>query len=49
MEVYDLRSDLGETRYLAAEVPRWVQELDTLLLQCLTADNARLAQPNGAQ
>ncbi len=49
MELYDLRSDLGETQNLADELPGRVQELDTLLLQRLMADNARLPRPNGEQ
>ena len=45
-ELYDLQKDLGESKNLAAEMPKRVSELDTLLLQRLKETGAKLPREN---
>ena len=47
-ELFDLASDLGETRNLADAMPEKVQALDRLIDAFLRDTGARLPQPNPA-
>ncbi|MEM6689477.1 MAG: sulfatase [Planctomycetota bacterium] len=48
LELYDLESDIGETRNLASEMPDKVKELDVLIDQFVVETNALYPQPNPA-
>lgn len=45
-ELYDLKEDLGEARNLAADMPKRVSELDTLLIKRLKETEAKLPREN---
>ena len=45
-ELYDLQADLGEAKNLAADMPKRVSELDTLLIKRLKETAAKLPREN---